>query len=263
MTSSPGDPRPAFLLEGAMKAYPRSLALAPLSMVIEAGERVAVVGPSGSGKTTLLHLLGGVIAPDQGHIWIHDRPISALRPGRELAKLVGIIHQQYDLVPRLSVVHNVLAGRLGQWSLLHSLVSLVSPRGRSLALAALERVGIAHKAYERSSRLSGGEQQRVALARLLVQDPSIILADEPVASLDPARAEDLLRLLSDVASERGKTLIASLHAVDLVRSHFSRVIGLRNGELQFDVPVGEVTEDMLGNLYELEGLADETHSTPL
>jgi phosphonate transport system ATP-binding protein len=262
VTYSRDDIQPAFLLKGAMKTYPRSLALAPLSLVIEVGERVAVVGPSGGGKTTLLHLLGGVIAPDQGHVWIHGRPLSTLRPGRELASLVGIIHQQYDLVPRLSVMHNVLAGRLGQWSFLRSIASLVSPRDRSLALAALERVGIPHKAYERSSRLSGGEQQRVAVARLLVQDPSIILADEPVASLDPARADDLLCLLSDIASERGKTLIASLHAVDLVRDHFSRVIGLRNGELQFDLPVSDVTEDMLGHIYELKGLVDETHSTP-
>ena len=261
MMHSRDDLQPAFVLDGAMKAYPRVVALAPLSLVVGAGERVAVVGPSGSGKTTLLHILGGVVQPDGGRVWVHGQLLSGLAPGRELARLVGVIHQQYDLVPYLSVMNNVLAGRLGQWSLLRSLVSLVSPRDRHLALAALDRFGIAHKAYERSTRLSGGEQQRVAVARLLVQDPSVILADEPVASLDPARAEDLLRFLSDIASVRGKTLIASLHAVDLVRNYFSRVIGLRNGELQFDVPAGKVTEEMLGYLYDLKGIEGEVQAT--
>ena len=191
-------------------------------MEIRSGERVAILGPSGSGKTTLLHIMGGVIQPDQGSILINDRPLSSLRPGRELASLVGIIHQQFDLVPHLSVMHNVMAGRLGQWGTLRSLFSLVSPRERHLAVDALEKLGIADKLYERTSRLSGGEQQRVAMARLLVQTPKAILADEPVASLDPARAEDLLRLLTDIARESGKTLVTSLHSTQLVRTYFSR-----------------------------------------
>lgn len=244
---------PAFVLDSVTKAYPRTVALAPLSLTIARGERVAFVGPSGAGKTTLLHLLGGVIQPSQGQIWVHGQPLSGLTAGRELAGLVGMIHQQFDLVPPLSVVHNVLAGRLGQWSLMRSLVSLISPRERHIALEALGKVGIAEKAYERTSRLSGGEQQRVAVARMLVQDPDIMLADEPVASVDPARAEDMLGLLVDIASERGKTLIATLHSVDLIRRHFSRAIGLRNGELQFDLPTGEVTEEMLERLYEIRG----------
>ncbi|MEE8414445.1 MAG: phosphonate ABC transporter ATP-binding protein [Dehalococcoidales bacterium] len=245
------NPVPAFVLDGVTKTYPGTVALAPVSLEIAMGERVAIVGPSGAGKTTLLHLLGGVTQPDQGHVLIHGQPLAAFRYGRELANLVGIIHQQFDLVPQLSVMHNVLAGRLGQWSLLYSLVSLVSPRERSLALQALEKVGITDKAYERTLRLSGGEQQRVAVARLLVQDPRVILADEPVASLDPERAEDLLRLLSNSAIEQGKTLVASLHVVSLVMRHFSRVIGLRNGKLQFDLPAGEVTEEMLEHLYKV------------
>jgi phosphonate transport system ATP-binding protein len=252
-----GNSQPAFILDGVTKVYGQVVALAPLSLEIGRGERVAVIGPSGSGKTTLLHLLGGIVQRDLGQIWIHGRPLSHLRFGREMARQVGTIHQQFDLVPHLAVIHNVLAGRLGQWSLARSLASLVSPRERHLAISALERVGIPHKAYERASRLSGGEQQRVAVARLLVQDPSIILADEPVASLDPARAEDLLRLLCDVASDGGKTLVASLHIVAHVRSYFSRVIGLRNGEVQFDVPATKVTEGMLNTLYQLRGLQDE------
>ena len=257
MMNSNNGHRPMFLLESVAKSYPRSVALVPISLEIRSGERVAILGPSGSGKTTLLHIMGGVIQPDQGSILINDRPMSSLRPGRELASLVGIIHQQFDLVPHLSVMHNVMAGRLGQWGTLRSLFSLVSPRERHLAVDALGKLGIADKLYERTSRLSGGEQQRVAMARLLVQTPKAILADEPVASLDPARAEDLMRLLTDIARESGKTLVTTLHSTQLVRTYFSRAIGLRNGELQFDLPVDDVTDDMLDALYDLAGLRVE------
>lgn len=256
MRDSSGNSGLAFVLDAVTKVYPGTVALAPLSLTIARGERVALVGPSGAGKTTLLHLLGGVTQPDQGCIWIHTQPLSNLRPGRELASLVGVIHQQFDLVPSLSVVHNVLAGRLGRWSLLHSLVSLISPRERYRALQALEKVGIADKAYEKTMRLSGGEQQRVAVARLLVQDPHIILADEPVASLDPARAQDILSLLCDITTERGETLVASLHVVQLVRRYFTRVIGLRNGELQFDIPACDLTEEILERLYKITGTVE-------
>jgi phosphonate transport system ATP-binding protein len=124
-------------------------------------------------------------------------------------------------------------------------------------MEALERVGLGDKAYERVLRLSGGEQQRVAIARLLVQDPRVIIADEPVASLDPARARDLLSLLSAIAKESGKTLIASVHSVDLARENFSRVIGLRGGEPQFDLPVSRVTDHLLAELYQLQGPTSE------
>lgn len=258
MTGSVNGQAPMFQLRDVSRSYPGGTALAPISFEIEAGERVAILGPSGGGKTTLLHLMGGVIQPSRGSILVDGRPLPSLHPGPELADMVGVIHQQFDLVPHLTVVHNVLAGRLGQWSTLRSLLSLISPRERDLASGALEKVGIAHKLYERTSRLSGGEQQRVAVARLLVQTPRAILADEPVASLDPARAETLIRLLADIALESGKTLVASLHSVDLARTYFSRAIGLRNGDLQFDLPAGEVTDGMLEQLYDIEGLKDET-----
>ena len=246
-----------FRLEGVEKVYPTGVALAPLSLEIQAGERVALLGPSGSGKTTLLYLMAGVIRPDRGSVFIDGRPMASMGPGRDLASLVGIIHQQLDLVPYLSVVHNVLAGRLGQWSTFRSLVSLISPRERHLAMDALKSMGIPHKLYERTSRLSGGEQQRVAIARLLLQMPRAILADEPVASLDPARADDLMRVITGVVSESEKTLVASVHSVDLARTYFSRAIGLRNGDLQFDLPVVDLTDEMLEHLYDIEGLQGE------
>lgn len=241
-----------FITEGITKRYGPIQALAPLSLTIAAGQVVAVVGPSGSGKSTLLHLLAGQTVPDQGRIDIAGRDLIRLAPGRELARLVGSIHQQYDLVPHLAVVHNVLAGRLGEWSLPRALVSLVIPREVDRAYRALVRVGIGDKLYERTSRLSGGEQQRVALARLLVQDPRAILADEPVSSVDPARAEDLVRLLVTIATEGRQTLIASLHSVPLALGHFQRVLGLRAGRLLFDLPAAGVTQAHLDALYALE-----------
>jgi phosphonate transport system ATP-binding protein len=234
------------------KSYSRVKALAPLNLTIRQGEKVALAGPSGSGKTTLLYLLAGIIQPDDGYVSIDGRRLSDLRPGEELARLVGVMHQQYDLVPNLPVVQNVLAGRLGQWSLFRSILSLVWPQERQLAEKALTQLGIADKLQERTSRLSGGEQQRVALARLLVQSSLIILADEPVSSLDPARAEDMLRLMTDLADSSGKTLVVSLHSPTLIRKYFSRAIGLREGVLQFDLPVEEMSEGVLERLYELD-----------
>ena len=246
-----------YRLEGVAKHYPGRTALSPISLKVGAGEAVAVMGASGSGKTTLLHLLGGVIHPNGGRVALNGHALSELAPGRELSGMVGVIHQQLDLVPHLSVIQNVLAGRLGQWGLWRSLVSLVSPRDRHLAFQALDRVGLGGLQHERTSKLSGGEQQRVAIARLLVQDPRVIIADEPVASLDPARARDLIALLSHLARETGKTLIASLHSMELAREYFSRVIGLRNGELLFDLTVDGLTRSVERELYDLGGLEGE------
>jgi len=238
--------------DGISKSYGRVQALAPLSITIGQGERVALAGPSGSGKTTLLYLLAGVIQPDSGDLLLGGQDLTRQKPGKEKAGMVGLIHQQYDLVPHLSVLHNVLAGRLGQWSLFRSLISLVWPQDRHVAEAALAQMGIADKIHERTSHLSGGEQQRVAMARLMLQGSRIILADEPVSSLDPARAEDLLEILTALAGDSGKTLIASIHAPHLMRKHFSRVIGLREGRIEFDIPSEEVTDQVLEKLYDLD-----------
>lgn len=242
---------PIVVAEGISKSYSQVRALNPLSFSIQPGERVALAGPSGSGKSTLLNLMAGILQPDAGQLYIDNRRLSHLQPGRELSKLVGIIHQQYDLVPHLPVIHNVLAGRLGQWSLFRSLISLVWPQDRQLAESALAKLGIADKAHERTSHLSGGEQQRVAIARVMVQSPSVVLADEPVASLDPARAEEMLRLLTDLTTSAGKTLIVSLHSPYLIQKYCSRVIGLRLGQMVFDLPASEVTEAVLDRLYDL------------
>jgi phosphonate transport system ATP-binding protein len=244
--------RPLVVAAGIAKSYPRVRALAPLSFTIQPGERVALAGPSGSGKTTLLYLLAGIVQPDEGQLLVAGRPLAQLPLGRELSRLVGIVHQQYDLVPHLPVIHNVLAGRLGQWGLLRSIASLVWPQERHLAESALAQLGIADKIHERTSHLSGGEQQRVAIARVMVQSPQVVLADEPVASLDPARAEEMLRLLTDLTTRAGKTLVVSLHSPYLIRKYCSRVIGLRYGRMVLDLPTSELSESVLDRLYDLD-----------
>lgn len=244
-------PKPLVVLQGVAKSYNGTAALSPLTLHIRDGERVALLGPSGSGKTTLLNLIGGVIKPDQGAVTLDGIDVASLHPGRELAGLVGVMHQQLDLVPHLSVMHNIMAGRLGYWSLWRSLVSLVAPQEKPMVQDALLRVGIPDKLYERTSHLSGGEQQRVALARLLAQGSRVVLADEPVASLDPARAEDLMQLLTRIVSESNKTLIASIHTTHLARAYFTRAIGLRQGKVQFDLPVVKLSDNILNGLYNL------------
>ncbi|RSD24441.1 phosphonate ABC transporter ATP-binding protein [Mesobacillus subterraneus] len=234
------------------KNYERKIALSSLSFTVEKGELVALIGPSGAGKTTLLNMLGAIFPPDQGEIVISGKQIAEMTDQKKRAKKIGMIRQQFDLVGELPVIHNVLAGRLSDWGVMKSLVSLLIPQDKDYATAALDRVGLKDKLYERTSKLSGGEQQRVALARLLVQSPEIVLADEPVASLDPARAEDVLELLVNIASEEKQTLIASLHSVEYARKYFDRLIALKNGELFFDLPSSSVSDDHIKRLYSLK-----------
>ena len=253
-------PEPLITIKSAAKVYGNNRGLAPLSLAIHPGERVALVGPSGSGKTTLLRLLAGALVPDEGPgaVIINGESPANLKPGRDLASLVGIVSQRFDLVPHLPVLHNVLAGRLGHWSLARAIVSLVWPMERRAAQQALARVGIADKINERPGRLSGGEQQRVAIARMMMQSPLVILADEPVASLDPARAEEVMELLVGLVEWNGderdgerRALIASLHTASLIRRHFTRVIGLRDSRIQFDLPASELDDAVLDDLYDL------------
>lgn len=246
---------PMFQLEDAGKQYGDLVALAPLSLRINRGETVALVGPSGSGKTTLLQLLAGALEPDSGQVNVDGRPFGQITSRKERSRLVGMMYQQHDIVLNLGVVHNVLAGRLGEWGLLRSVFSLLAPRDVERAHAALDRVGIADKLYERTAHLSGGEQQRVALARLLVQDPRAILADEPVSSIDPARAQDLIQLLVGIARDGDRTLVVSLHSAPLALNHFDRIIALRAGQIAFDLPASEVGPDDLAALYALDDSA--------
>ncbi|HEX2571635.1 MAG TPA: ATP-binding cassette domain-containing protein, partial [Polyangia bacterium] len=213
-------------------------ALAEIDLRIEEGEQVALIGPSGAGKSTLIGLLNGTIQPSTGEVLALGAPLGALGPAalRRIQSQIGTIYQQFHLVENLKVIHNVNAGHLGRWSTSRALVSLIWPLEVEGAARALDRVGIADKLYQRTGLLSGGEKQRVALARVLVQDPRAILADEPIASLDPERGREILDLLRDTSRQSGKTLVTSLHSVEFARSHFQRVVALRAGRVYFDGP---------------------------
>lgn len=230
-------------------------ALRSVSVAIASGERVALVGPSGAGKSTLLSLLNGSVSPTEGEVRVLGRSLTTLKnhQRRQLQRQVGTVYQQHNLVTNLSVIHNVNAGHLGRWPLWKALWSLAWPQQVPQAQQALAQLGLADKLYARTDRLSGGQQQRVALARVLVQNPAIVLADEPVASVDPARSHDIMHRLSELGKNR--TLLVSLHDVDLAKAYCDRIIGLRQGELVFDLPSHSVTSEQLARLYDLSANA--------
>jgi len=242
----------ALVLNNVACRFESVTALQSVSLQIEVGEKVALVGPSGAGKSTLLSLLNGSHAPISGEVLILGRSLSHLSASqrRKIQRQVGTIYQQHHLVTNLSVIHNVNAGHLGRWPLWKALWSLAWPQQVSAAQKALDQLGIGDKLHVRTDQLSGGQQQRVALARVLVQDPAIVLADEPVASVDPARAHDVMKQL--LALGENRTLLVSLHDVDLARKYCDRIIGLRQGQILFDLPSQHVSDQLLNTLYALE-----------
>lgn len=231
------------------------VALNVVSLEIRSGERVALVGPSGAGKTTLLRLLNGTVRPSSGEVRIFSKNPSHLssRELRQLRSRIGFIHQDLSLVPNLRVLQNVLSGRMGQASLFRSLRMMILPSSSEACEVheLLDRVGIAEKLYQRTDRLSGGQQQRVAIARALHQRPHALLADEPVSSIDPARAHDTIHLLTEISKEEGLTLCMSLHNLDLAREFFPRLVGMREGRIVFDRRTDQLQEDEFQTLYKL------------
>lgn len=234
------------------KEFGRQLvALDGINLRIARGERVALIGPSGAGKTTLFRLLNCTLRPTSGKLWIGGDDVEALhgQPLRQVRRRIGSVYQQHNLVPRLLVIHNVLAGRLGNWATLRSLVSLCKPADVELAYNALSHVEISEKLFERTDELSGGQQQRVAIARVLVQNPDVVLADEPVSSVDPTLASTIVRLLIDIAQNTRKTLLVSLHSVDLALAYFPRIVGIKQGKVAFDLSPDKIDDAMLEDLY--------------
>ncbi len=243
----------AVRLDGVSVSYAGRAALTAVDLTVRAGERVALVGPSGAGKSTLLGVCTGAVRPSAGDVQVLGESLATLRPAGLTAvrRRIGSVHQRLHLVGRLRVVHNVNAGRLGQWSTWQALTSLVRPREVADAREALSRLGIADKLFERTDTLSGGEQQRVALARVLLQDPDLVLADEPVSSLDPARADEVMRLLCGTVATPSRALVVSLHDFELAVRWCDRVVGLREGRVLFDVPAAEVGGRLRDQLYSL------------
>lgn len=244
---------PVLRLAGASRRFGARAALDGVDLVVAAGERVAVLGASGAGKSTLLALLNGSLSPSSGEVEVLGQQPATLsaRRLRLLQRRIGTVGQRLDLIDQVRVVHNVNAGQLAQWSTPQAIASLVWPRSLGVVDSALARVGMEWALYERTERLSGGERQRVAIARLLVQQPELVLADEPVSSLDPTLAAQTLELLQlpDAPFGRPVTVVVSLHQPELAIRHCTRAIGLREGRLVFDVAVAELREELLAELY--------------
>jgi phosphonate transport system ATP-binding protein len=254
VTAAPGGESggaPAVVLDRVTVVRSGTPALWEVSLTVRSGERVALLGPSGAGKSTLLGLLDGTVEATSGDVVVLGERPARLPPRarRRLRSRVGAVHQRLELVGQLRVVHNVNGGRLGRWSLPRATWSLVRPQGLPEVLAALEQVGLADRVFDRTDELSGGQQQRVALARVAVQDPDLVLADEPVSSLDPALAARVLDLLTAVAA--GRSLVASLHDPALAVHRFDRLVGLRDGRVVFDLPPSAVHGALLDDLYSL------------
>jgi phosphonate transport system ATP-binding protein len=230
-------------------------ALSDVTLALEPGEMVALIGASGSGKSTLLRHVSGFIGADRGcgEVRVGDQVIQAGgrvdRRIRHLRADVGFVFQQFNLVGRLSVMTNVLVGLLPRVALWRSLTMSFNREHRAEAWRALRSVGIESLAWQRASTLSGGQQQRVAIARALVQRARIILADEPIASLDPESARNVMEILSRINSEQGITVLVSLHQVQFARRYCKRTIALRMGQVVYDGPSSELTAPLLRELY--------------
>jgi phosphonate transport system ATP-binding protein len=239
-------------------------ALERVNLSVGDGERVALIGPSGAGKTTLLRVAAAALRPSEGAVALlgadpWSLPASGLRT---LRARIGFVHQSPPIPPRLRVVTAVLAGRLGQWSVGKALRSWLLPGDIAGARGALARVGLSERVFDRCDQLSGGQLQRVAVARTLYQSPRLLLADEPVSALDSATADNVLRELVAFGEASGATFVASLHAVDLALRWFPRIVGVRGGVVMFDLPAGEVTPDLLAALYALDREHDVADDSP-
>jgi phosphonate transport system ATP-binding protein len=250
-TTQPTPAETVVEINGLTKQFGDTTALDGVNLTVRRGEIVVLLGLSGSGKSTLLRHLDALELPTSGSVRVLGEDVPALtgRRLRTLRSRVGFIFQQFELVPSLSVLENVLTGalaelrgpRLGLWSY---------PKAKKLrALAHLDRVGLLDRAYQRADTLSGGQQQRVAIARALMQNPSILLADEPVASLDPESSDQVMALIREIAYEEGLTVLCSLHQVDLAIAWADRIVGLRHGAVVLDLPATGLSKAEVMEIY--------------
>lgn len=233
------------------KRFSEGAGVEGINLDINKGEVIALIGSSGSGKSTLMNLITRTIKKDTGEILVEDKEI-ALFDNKLFAKKVGMLRQQFDLVENIKVVHNVLSGRFNEWGFLKSFISLIKPQEINYAEEALRKIGLEDKIFEATSSLSGGQKQRVAIARLLVQNPELILADEPVSSLDPVNTRRVLSLITNLAKNEGKALMASMHSVEYSKEFFDRIVGLKKGRIIFDEKSKYVNENMIRDLYEVK-----------
>ena len=240
-------------IEKLSKTYDQGTeALRGVSIVIEAGEFVVVLGKSGSGKSTLLRCINRLVEPTSGRIFLNDEEVTGAssRHLRQLRKKIGMVFQQYNLVSSCSVQTNVLAGRLASVSTAVSILNIFSKADIKKSRQVLDRLGIVEKDLERADKLSGGQQQRVGLARALMQDPQLILADEPVSSLDPGTSRQIMNLLEDFNKQDGVAVICNLHLPSLAKEYGSRIIALNEGRIVYDGPATDLSESEFNSFYD-------------
>ena len=229
-------------------------ALKNISFDVEKGEFISIIGPSGSGKSTLLRSINKMIDISQGSILFEDKNIESLKKTQiELVRReIGMIFQSYNLVERLTVIENVLHGRLGYKSIIAGILGIYSEEEKKEAFSFLEKVNMTKYAYQKCSELSGGQKQRVGIARAIMQKPKLLLCDEPIASLDPKTAENIMDYLKKIVTELKITCIVNLHQVDIAKKYSDRIIALNKGEKIFDDKAEKLTEKMVEFIYKDE-----------
>jgi len=243
------------------KVYPNGTrALQNVTLEIEQGEFIAIIGLSGAGKSTLIRLINKMHGVTEGELIVNDTIVNDDLKGKSLRKFrrgIGMVFQSFNLIGRTTVLNNVLAARVADISFFPSLIGLYSRKDKIVALNALDKLGILEKAYSRADQLSGGQMQRVALARTLAQEPKIILADEPVASLDPITATQVMKDFEKINKEFNITVLANMHHVDMALKYARRVIGIKDGEVVYDGPASKVDNDLLKMVYGRELTDDD------
>ena len=239
-------------LKQVSKTFPGGVrAMEDVSLKVEPGEFVIIVGESGAGKSTLLRTINGLVRPDSGQVMMKGRNIAAMK-GAELRRVrrgIGLIFQDFNLVERSIVLTNVLTGRLGYHPTWKTVLGMFPQEDIALARQALERIGLSDKTFVKAADLSGGQKQRVSIARALVQQPHLILADEPVASLDPPTAHDIMDWFRRINRQEGITVIVNLHDIHLASQYGDRLVGMRHGRIVHDGPVSSVDPDTFARIY--------------
>ncbi|SEK27768.1 phosphonate ABC transporter ATP-binding protein [Pacificibacter marinus] len=258
-------------LNGLSKTYKTGdTALSDVSLDVQKGQLIGLIGPSGAGKSTLIRCINRLVEPSSGEVWLGDVDLVKLSRSelRHQRRRIGMIFQEYALVERLTVMENVLSGRLGYVSFWRSWLRRYEPRDIQRAYELLDRVGLLQHADKRADALSGGQRQRVGIARALMQDPDLLLVDEPTASLDPKTSRQIMRLLTEICAERDLPAIVNIHDVPLAQAFMQRIVGLRAGRVVFDGAPDGLSEAVLTEIYGAEdwnpvGNDDDADDTPV